>query len=149
VIRGSAAAAARIPVESVIVAVDGSPVNGPSELTRLVTAAGRGREVLVEFYYRGRLERRNVSLGQNTGNPRDAGRWQAADRDNEGDRGDEGQPERPLPERPLPTEHPAEEPLSNTDDLQERVRMLEARLLQLERLIERLLPPPSETPAES
>lgn len=62
IVDGSAAQKAGLGLESVIVSVDGQPVHVPADLSRLITAAGPGREVKLTFYHRGELHERGVTL---------------------------------------------------------------------------------------
>jgi S1-C subfamily serine protease len=122
---GSAAEQAGIPLDAVIVAVDGHAVGDPAELAHRVEAAGAGAEVELSFYSRGALDKRRVTL-------RDLA--DAAQ-----------QPEstvRALPQPVAEDEPPADE----KTDLAERLRRLEQRLGRLEAILQRMLPQAGAAP---
>ena len=59
---GSPAERAGIPLDALIVAVEGQPVTSPSDLARLIVAAGPGREVEVSYIARGERHVAKVKL---------------------------------------------------------------------------------------
>lgn len=64
VAAGSPAAAAGIPPQAVIVAVDGQEIGSPVDLKKIIAKARPGQEVKVDFYSRGNLMERNVRLAE-------------------------------------------------------------------------------------
>lgn len=64
---GSPAARAGIPLNAVITAVDGKPVNSPLDLTALISQAGAGREVEIAYFSGGSEQRVKVRLGELSG----------------------------------------------------------------------------------
>lgn len=114
VAEGSPAAIAGIPVQSVIVAVDGQEVADPDDLKQIIAATRPGQEVKVDYYSRGKLVERRVTLA-------------------------EFMPESPVVASDAPRE--ADEPAGPLTDqqrieqLERRVRMLEARLAEFERFL--------------
>jgi S1-C subfamily serine protease len=115
VAEGSPAAIAGIPVQSVIVAVDGQEVADPDDLKQLIAATRPGQEIKVDYYSRGKLVERRVTLA-------------------------EFMPESPVvatDEPPQAADGPAE-PLTDQqriEQLERRVRSLEARLAEFERFL--------------
>jgi membrane-associated protease RseP (regulator of RpoE activity) len=69
---GSPADRAGIPLDSIIVAVDGQPVASPTELARLITAAGPGKQVELTYYAAGEPHKVQVTLAD-AQPPADAG----------------------------------------------------------------------------
>jgi membrane-associated protease RseP (regulator of RpoE activity) len=61
---GSPAAQAGIPLDAVITAVDGKPINSPLDLTQLVAQAGPGREIEITYFYGGSEQRVKVKLAE-------------------------------------------------------------------------------------
>ncbi len=120
VLAGSPAAAARIPLEAVIVAVDGARVADPTELSRLINAAGNGGRVEIEFYARGQLVKRTVILGQYSEAPT------PADALTVGPPGDD------VPAPPSPA--------LSIEAIAERLDALERRISELEDAVRRLTP---------
>ena len=110
---GSPAAAAGIPPQAVIVAVDGNDIESPDDLKKFIAKTRPGQEVKVDFYSRGELLERNVRLAE----------------------------ARPLaPVDGLPAEMPeaSGEALSDRqriEHLERRVRELEARIAEFERFL--------------
>jgi S1-C subfamily serine protease len=62
VVVGSPAARAGLPTDAVIIALDGQAVNSPDDLSRLVTAAGPGREIELAYYQGDQLIRQRLRL---------------------------------------------------------------------------------------
>lgn len=124
---GSPAEAAGIPLDAVVVAVNGAPVETPNDLLRLVSQAGQGAQIDVTYLAGGETRQAKVVL-QETANaaasapPRNA----------------------PLPAAPAPLDDRATPPATDRaassaadraeiDALQHRVQELEQRIDQLER----------------
>ncbi len=63
---GSPAERAGIPLDAVIVAVEAQPVTSPSDLARLIVAAGRDREIEIAYVARGEQHVAKVKLGEAT-----------------------------------------------------------------------------------
>lgn len=59
---GSPAHIARIPLQAVIVAIDGQNVSGPTDLSRRIATFEPGREIEVSYYYKRELHRQRLSL---------------------------------------------------------------------------------------
>ena len=115
VAEGSPAAIAGIPVQSVIVAVDGEEVADPDDLKQIIAATRPGQEIKVDYYSRGKLVERRVTLA-------------------------ELMPELPAVATNAPAEVAEEpaEPLTDQqriEQLERRVRSLEARLAEFERFL--------------
>jgi serine protease Do len=121
---GSPAEKANIPVDSVITALNGSPVNTPTDLSALLSRAGTGSEVEVTYFYNGNSARTKVVLGfsgagRDIGRPNPTGATAAPN----------GQANWP-PQTPMPTNNsPARGP-----DAQ-RIEALERRIQQLEQKV--------------
>ncbi|HUY35256.1 MAG TPA: PDZ domain-containing protein [Pirellulales bacterium] len=121
---GSPAQQAGVPVEAVIVAVDGEDVDSPADLRRLVAQTGPGGEITLLYVAQGELIERKVRLAKV----------------------DAALPE--LPARPIDQEVDQEPPPADESDqdriaaLEQRVRELEMRLLQLERVLRAAEPAP-------
>lgn len=64
VAEGSPAAAAGIPPQAVIVAVDDQKVGDPADLKRIIAATQPGQEIKVAYYSRGKLVERQVRLAE-------------------------------------------------------------------------------------
>ena len=62
VVPGSPAAKAGVPIEAVVVFVDGKQIDTPSDLSRLVAEAGPGKEIKLAYFSRGQLVERKVRL---------------------------------------------------------------------------------------
>jgi serine protease Do len=60
---GSPAESANIPVDSVITALNGSPINTPNDLSALLARAGAGTQVEVTYFYNGNSASTKVVLG--------------------------------------------------------------------------------------
>jgi membrane-associated protease RseP (regulator of RpoE activity) len=123
---GSPAEAAGIPLDAVIVAVNGTPVESPTDLLRLVSQAGPGGQIDVSFIAGGEGRQAKVTLQEATAAgatpaPRTAQLPPAP---------------APIDDRALPA---AEQPASSSADraeidaLKHRVQDLEQRLDQLEK----------------
>lgn len=111
----SPAAQAKIPLYAVIVAIDGQEVGDPADLKQIISSTRPGQEIKVDYYYRGKLAQRRVTLA-------------------------EVMPEAPLTQQGVPpeaTDLPAEH-LNEGDrieQLERRIRLLEARISELERAL--------------
>jgi predicted metalloprotease with PDZ domain len=66
---GSPAERAGIPLDALIVAVDGQPVASPSDLAQLIAAAGPGKEVELSYYVQGEMRKTIVTLASASGPP--------------------------------------------------------------------------------
>jgi hypothetical protein len=127
---GSPADKAGIPLDAVIVAVNGERVTSPTELSRLIAAAGPGREVEITYFSRGERHTAAVTLGGPAGPS--AGPPAAPPAE-----------ERPLPQRPQPLGgDPAapQTPQQQIQQLERRIRELEQRVQELERALRALEP---------
>ena len=142
IVTGSPADEAGIPLDAVIVGINGQAVGGPDDLARLVNQAGPGAEIELQYFDRGRLMRRRVRLrspdasatarpGENPtrgstveeiGEPRDAHRLP---------------PPAGEPFSRQPTQPGA--PNAFSQQLDQRLQHVEQRLERLEALLERLL----------
>lgn len=60
---GSPAHQARIPLQAVIVAIDGKNVSGPTDLARRIATYEPGQEVEVSYYYKREHHRQRLTLG--------------------------------------------------------------------------------------
>lgn len=58
----SPAAEARIPIDAVIVSVNGDPVTGPADLARHVATAGAGKSLELDYFVRGQRQTARVTL---------------------------------------------------------------------------------------
>lgn len=70
---GSPAEKANVPADSVITAVNGTPVSSPSDLSALLARAGAGAEIELTYFYNGNSARTKATLGF-SGASRDIGR---------------------------------------------------------------------------
>ena len=117
--EGSPAALAGIPVQAVIVAVDGQEVGDPADLREIIAETRPGQEIKVDYYSRGKLVQRRVRLAEMTPAaplaPPDAA------------------PEAAPEAADLPAEQLSDR--GRIERLERRVRLLEARLSELERLL--------------
>lgn len=112
--ENSAAQRAGLPVEAVIVGIDGKTIYSPADLAEVLAARGPGAEVRLSYFRFGQLTEKRVRLG-----PPDVAKAS-------GESPDSTLPE---PVRPEPPKLPS------TDDpaaLRLRVRELESRILELE-----------------
>jgi len=119
-VPGSAAQEADVPVEAVIVAVDGEDVESPDDLRKLIAQAGPGAEVRLSYIEQGKLKTRKVRLAKAVAGPP------------------------PLVAEPAEREPP---PQGESDQdriavLEQRVQELEMRLSALERLLRAAEPAP-------
>ncbi len=124
---GSPAEAAGIPLDAVIVAVNGAPVESPTDLLRLVSQAGPGAQIDVSYIAGGEGRQAKVTLQEAAG----AGPAPAARTTTQ------------LPVAPTPLDDrappPAAQPDSSAADraeidaLKHRVQDLEQRIDQLEK----------------
>lgn len=112
---GSPASQADVPVEAIVVAVDGLEVRSPADLSLLVRKAGPGAEIELAFYFRGELMRRTVRLA----GPRE---------------------ELPPLDEPAATEaeKPRIEQPSRLEALEEQVATMQQRIEELEQMLRRL-----------
>ena len=115
---GSPAERAGIPLDAVIVAVEGQPVTSPADLARLIVAAGPGREVEIAYIARGESTVAKVKLADLV----------AASGAVPGRRLDEVRPQT----APLA---PADAAAQRIELLERSVRELEQRVQDLERLL--------------
>lgn len=114
VVPGSPAHQAGIPIESVIVAVDGLRVDASAELARHVQQAGPGSEITLSLFSQGNLVERKATLA-------------AVEAE-----------EVPPPPAAAP---PLADPLQRLELFQRRLELLERRLAELERRLAELPPP--------
>jgi hypothetical protein len=118
VAEGSPAAQSGIPLQAVIVAVDGQEVADPADLREILSQTRPGQEIKVDYYSRGKLVQRRVTLAEMS-------------------------PEGPItpPDMAGGPPPPAELPTDVSSDreqferLRRRVLQLEARVAELERLL--------------
>jgi S1-C subfamily serine protease len=113
-VPGAASQKAGVPLEAVIVAVDGERVDSPDDLRRLVAHAGPGAEITLSYQHQGKLDSRKVRLANASPSPP------------------------PLVTRPEEDESPTDDDELAEDRivrLEQRVYELEARLIALERLL--------------
>lgn len=125
VTEGSPADLAKVPLQAVIVAVNGKEVDSPADLKRLIAAAGPGKQIRLDYYHRGKLVERTLQLAEVL--------------ESEGSVAPAGS-DKPVVDDQDPGEEP--EPLTDherIERLEKRVRQLDARLKEFERL---LLKPP-------
>jgi membrane-associated protease RseP (regulator of RpoE activity) len=108
---GSPAEQAGLPLEAVIVAVDGQPVTSPVDLARLIEAAGPGKEVELTFYAEGERRTVRVRLAAVVGPPVD--------------------PRTAV--RPLDPPPPPPDYAERIEQLERRINELEKRVQELER----------------
>jgi membrane-associated protease RseP (regulator of RpoE activity) len=124
---GSPAEAAGIPLDAVIVAVNGASVESPNDLLRLVSQAGPGTQIDVAYLAGGETRQTKVALQETAGAAGSAPPRNA-----------------PLPIAPAPLDDRAAPPAADhaasstadraeIDSLKHRVQDLEQRLDQLER----------------
>jgi membrane-associated protease RseP (regulator of RpoE activity) len=140
---GSPAEKANIPIDAVITALDGMPVNTPNDLTALLARAGAGREVEIAYFYNGNSTRTKLTLGFN-GASRDIGRNALGPNPNANPpTGSQSNWPPPVPSRTMippqssNAESGATRPPSRAPDAQ-RVEALERRVEQLEQKIQAL-----------
>jgi serine protease Do len=112
VTEGSPAQVAGVPVGAVIIAFDGQRIAAPSDLKRALDAAGPGKEIRLDYYFRGRLIERTVRLAELVP-PLEA------------------PAQNPAGELPEMAEEAAD--ADRIERLERRIRELEARLAELER----------------
>lgn len=62
IVPGSPAEKAGLPVEAVVVFIDGKQIDTPTDVSRLVAEAGPGKEIKVAYFSRGQLAERKVTL---------------------------------------------------------------------------------------
>lgn len=110
---GSPAQIAGVPVGAVIVAFDGERIRAPSDLKRTLDAAGPGKEIRLDYYFRGRLIERTVRLAELAPPLEEAAAL----------------PDAALPGAALPDAAGGD----RIEQLERRIRELEARLAELER----------------
>ncbi len=113
---GSPAERAGIPLDAVIVAVQRQPVTSPSDLARLIVAAGPGREIEIAYIARGEQHVANVKLAVATASL---------------DTIPGGQPKELA--QPILPAHGGDD--QRIERLEGRVRELEQRVQELERLL--------------
>jgi membrane-associated protease RseP (regulator of RpoE activity) len=124
---GSPAEAAGIPLDAVIVAVNGAPVESPNDLLRLVSQAGPGTQIDVTYLAGGETRQAKVALQETASAAASAPPRNA-----------------PLPTAPAPLDDRATPPATDhaassaadraeIDSLKHRVQELEQRIDQLER----------------
>ncbi|HEX5446149.1 MAG TPA: PDZ domain-containing protein [Pirellulales bacterium] len=121
VTEGSPADVAGVPQRAVIVAIDGKPVDSPADLKRLIAAAGPGKEIRLDYYNRGKLIERRLRLAEVAGS-----------------NGDEIPAASEEPQADLQKAPGNRDPLTpqeRIERLEDRIRHLEARLLEMERLL--------------
>lgn len=114
----SPAAEARIPIDAVVVSVDGNPVAGPVDLARFVAQAGPGKSLEMDYFVRGQRETARVTLKDYLAGPGGGAGSDAGFGFSGGGPGPSG-PMMPPDQRVL--------------QLEARIADLEARLEQLER----------------
>jgi S1-C subfamily serine protease len=113
---GSPAERAGIPLDAVIIAVDGQPVGSPLDLARLIAAAGPGGNVEVTFVANGDQRKTTVRLTELAGD-------------------DVAMPARSLPDGASGSILPGNAERERAELLERRVRELEHRVQELERLL--------------
>jgi serine protease Do len=113
---GSPAEAAGIPLDSVIVAVDGHPIDTPEALADLIRRLEPGTEISVSYYHDDALHTAQVKLAR-----REASTAQRP----------------PLPEPPVAAAPPpsGESRPASIDELLRRIEQLERRISQLEQAL--------------
>jgi serine protease Do len=121
---GSPAEKANIPADSVITALNGSPVTTPTDLSALLARAGAGSEVEVTYFYNGNSASTKVTLGF-PGASRDISRPNPSN----SAANPSGQSNWP-PSVPMPTNNPS---ARGTDA--QRIEALERRIQQLEQKV--------------
>jgi S1-C subfamily serine protease len=120
---GSPADKAGVPLDSVIVAADGQAVSSPTDLARLIAAAGSGKDVELNYFSGGARRTTMVTLADVAAPPRDAARIP---------------PDPPVAERVVnPPVSPPISAAERIDQLERRVKELEQRLERLERAVQR------------
>lgn len=62
VFPGSPAAKTELPIDAVILTVDGAPVDDPADLARRVAAAGSGEQIELGYHFHGSLRQQRVTL---------------------------------------------------------------------------------------
>lgn len=122
VTEGSPADLAKVPLQAVIVAINGKEVDSPADLKRLIAAAGPGKQIRLDYYHRGKLVERTLQLAEVL--EPEGGVAPAAANEPVVD----SQEAREEPPEPLTDQQRIER-------LEERVRQLEARLEEFERLL--------------
>lgn len=111
VAENSPAAMAGIPLQAVIVAIDGQEVRDPADLKRVIAGSRPGDNIKVDYYSGGKLVQRRVRLA-------------------------EVRPDAPLAEPEPPAEATAKlADRQRIEQLERRIRVLEARIAELERSI--------------
>lgn len=124
IVPGSPAEKAGLPLDAIVVAVDGQPVADPNELARLIEAAGAGREIELSYYSRGAIAKSKVQLAEVTARPAAL----------------TPRPE-PVDETAPPESASDNDVLRENDELRERVKRLEQRLQRLEALLRQMTQP--------
>ncbi|HVX12965.1 MAG TPA: PDZ domain-containing protein [Pirellulales bacterium] len=119
VAEGSPAAQAGIPLQAVIVAVDGQEVATPADLKEIIAQTRPGQEIKVDYYSRGKLVQRRVTLAEMAPEGAITPPDMMADE--------------PPPPAELPPDLRGDREL--VEQLRRRVLQLEARVAELERLL--------------
>ena len=123
---GSPAVQAGIPLDAIITAIDGRPINSPQDLTQIVAQDGAGRDIEITYFYGGTEQRAKVKLAEFGAGP-------------SGLLGNSsvGAGEVPLPPAPQTSRLPMPDDKTRIDALERRVQQLEHRLDDLERALNR------------
>ncbi len=118
---GSPAEKAGIPIDAVITAFNGAPVNSPQDLLRLVSDVGPGRDVQVSYEFEGKNYRVTVQLSE------------ASESAATPIPGPGGAPAPAIPDTRSAERAALPDDASRIDALERRVESLERRVQQLER----------------
>lgn len=125
VFPGSPAAKAELPIDAVILTLDGAPVDDPADLARRVAAAGPGEQIELGYYFDGARRQQRVTL---------AG-------------------EKPVVAPPVPgvvAKPPSDtsqlDAAAKLDGIERRLDELELRLQRIEALLERATGTPGKVP---
>lgn len=122
----SPAAEAKIPIDAVIVSVDGNPVEGPADLARFVAQAGAGKTLEINYFVRGQRETARVTLRDYSGGAGLGGQEMPFGYPGSGGGGPATGPLMPAEQRVI--------------QLEARIADLEARLENIERMLKSAVP---------
>ncbi len=128
---GSPAAKSELPIDAVILTLDGAPVDDPADLARRVAAAGPGEQIELGYYFHGALRQQRVTL---------AGEKLVAAP------AVPGVVAKPPSDAP-PFDAAAPDAARKLDAIEHRLNELENRLQRIEELLERAIGTPDKVPS--
>jgi hypothetical protein len=142
---GSPAEKANIPLDAVIVAVNGQPIANPNELSALLSQAGAGKTVDLTYLWNGETAHSNVTLGAQAGAMAGRAMLPPSGMSSDIGRSPSGYPVPPqrsnpgpasaMPNATMPNSLPSD--AQRVEALEQHVRELEQRVRQLEDQLQR------------